>query len=143
MPGAFGFDKPSGLARDGGAAVQRLAQRIDHPAEQLLADRHRQQLARRLNVRTFLDLRVIAVDDRPDGVFFEVEHLAQHAILELKHLAGHRLAQAVDAGDAVAHLDDTPDRGDVELALVVADFLFQNACDFADIKFHTRSLCSV
>jgi hypothetical protein len=34
--------------------------------------------------------------------------------LDLEHLAGHRLLEAVDAGDAVLHLEDGTDFFDVE-----------------------------
>ena len=37
---------------------------------------------------------------------------------DLEHLAGHRLLQAVDAGDAVLHLEDGTDFLDVELVEV-------------------------
>ena len=36
------------------------------------------------------------------------------AVLELEQLAGHRVRQAVDAGDAVADLDDRADLADLQ-----------------------------
>ena len=59
--------------RIGPLLVDRLAQRIDHPADQGLADRHAQQLAGRRDRVAFLDLRVVAQDDDADGRFFEVQ----------------------------------------------------------------------
>ena len=59
-----------------------------------------------------LIFEVFAEDDGADGVFFEVEDLAHGAVLEFEQLAGHGVAQAVDAGDAVADFDDGADFGD-------------------------------
>ena len=58
------------------------------------------------------------------------------AVLELQQFAGHGVAQAVDAGDAVAHFDDGADFADLELLLEAGDFLFQDAGDFCDVDGH-------
>ena len=54
----------------------------------------------------FLDGVVLAEEHAADAVLFEVQRDAEHAVRELEHLAGHRLVDAVDARDAVAHRDD-------------------------------------
>ena len=74
-----------------------------------------------LTVSPSLMLEVVAEDDRADRVLFEVEDLAHRAVLELQQLAGHRVAQAVDAGDAVADLDDGADLADPDLLLEARD----------------------
>ena len=122
-----GFQQADGLGRNRGAAVQRLAQRRDNPAEHLVADGHGHQPPGRAHVGAFADLRVVAVDDGRQGVLLQVEDLADDVILEQEHLAGHRPFQAVDAGDAVAHLHDPSHLDDVELGLVLADLLFRES----------------
>ncbi len=42
---------------------------------------------------------------------------------KLQHLAGHRVLDAVDAGDAVAERDDAADLGDVDVDRVAADLV--------------------
>ena len=42
---------------------------------------------------------------------------------KLDHLAGHHAGEAVDPGDAVAHLDDLTDLADVDLGLELLNFL--------------------
>src|SRR5439155_12921438 len=91
-------------ALDGRAAVERLAQRVDHAPDHRAADGRLEQPAGGLNRVALLDLQVVAEDDGADRLLLQVEHLAHRAVLELQQLAGHRVAQAVDPGDAVADL---------------------------------------
>ena len=67
-PGLVGDDRP--------LVVDRLAQRVDHAADQRLADRHAEQLAGRGDRLAFVDLGVVAQDDHADRRFFEVERHA-------------------------------------------------------------------
>ena len=90
------------LRGDRALAVDRIAERIDHAAEHLLADRHVHDRARALDGLAFLDLAVVAEDHDADIVGFEIERHAAHAVLELDHLAGLHVVEAVDARDAVA-----------------------------------------
>ena len=90
-------------------AVERLAERVDDAAEQALADRHLQQFAGRADFRAFLDLGVIAENDRADFGFFEVEREAGDAVAEIEHLVEHRVGQAFDLGHAVADFADGAD----------------------------------
>ena len=85
----------------------------------------------------FLELEVVAEDDGADVVFFEVEReggdlLAGLGGRDLEHLAGHGLLEAVDAGDAVLHLEDGPDFLDVEGAEISGfDFSKEDVLDLA------------
>ena len=101
---------------DRALAVDRLAERVDHAAEHLVADRHRDDAAGALDRVAFLDLRVVAEEHGADAVLFEVQRDAEDAVRELEHLAGHRALDAVHARDAVADRDDGADFGDVDLA---------------------------
>ena len=78
----------------------------------------------------FLDLLVVAEEHRADALFFEVERNPEDAVRELEHLAGHRLLDAVHAGDAVAHRHDRADLGDVDVNGVAADLVADDSWKF-------------
>ena len=61
----FGFDRSF--------AIERLAERVHHAAEQRLADRNRKESAGCLSFVAFRNLRVVAEQNRADFSFFEVE----------------------------------------------------------------------
>ena len=104
-PGAVDSTGRRSVVTIGRAAVQRIAQRVDHPAQHGVAHRHAQQPAGAADLVALVDRQVVAEDDHAHRVLFEVEGQAEDAAGELDHLAGHHAGQAVDAGDAVAHLD--------------------------------------
>ena len=127
------------LGLDRALAVDRIAERIDHAAEQALADRHVDDRARALDGLAFLDLAVVAEDHDADVVDFEVERHAAHAVLELDHLAGLHVVEPVDAGDAVADRQHLADLGDLGLLAEVLDLLLQDRGDFCGADIHQRA----
>ena len=54
------FNRPAILGDDRAFAVERVAERIDHAAEQFVADRHAQQAAGAADFVAFGDLQVVA-----------------------------------------------------------------------------------
>ena len=94
------------MAVDGPLAVQRLAQRPDHAAQEGVPDRHGQDLAGPLDLLALLDLVELAEDDHADLADVQVERQAPDAVLEHEQLAGHGRRQALDPRDAIAALDD-------------------------------------
>ena len=88
-----------------------------------VAHRHAQQPAGALDFVALVDLQVIAQDDHADGVLFEVEGQPDDAAGKLDHFAGHDAGQAVDPGNAVAHLEHAADFADVDLRFVLFNFL--------------------
>ena len=70
---------------------------------------HLQQLAGGADFGAFLDLGVIAEDDRADFGFFEVQREAEDAVAEVEHLVEHRVGEAFDLGHAVADFADDAD----------------------------------
>ena len=75
------------------------------------------------------DLLPLAEERDADVVLLEVERDAGDAVLELEHLHGQAALEAVDAGDAVADLEDGADLGEVGLDVVVLDALLEDRGD--------------
>ena len=118
------FQRAAGVGLDVALSVDRLAERVDHPAEERVADRHRQHLAGALDLLALFDLLEVAEDHRADAVLVEVQRDAEHPAGELEELLRHHRGQALDVGDAVTGVDDGADlftlgiggeRGDVVL----------------------------
>ena len=94
---------------DRAEAVERLAERADHAAEERVADGHRQHLAGPLDRLALLDAGELTEDNDTDLAHVEVQRDAADAVLELEKLVRHGRGQALDARDAVAALDDRAD----------------------------------
>src|SRR5690606_34319264 len=126
-----------GGAGDRALAVDRLAQRVDHAAQQALADRHVHDLAQAADLVTLGDLGVGAEDHGPDVVALEVQGHALHPGLgELDHLAGLNLVQAVDAGDAVADRQHLADVGNVRLDAEAGDLGLEDGRNLGGADVH-------
>ncbi len=136
MPGALTSTRRRSLGLDRALAVDRIAERVDHAAEQALADRHVDDRAGALDGLAFLDLAVVAEDHDADIVDLEVERHAAHAVLELDHLAGLDVVEAVDAGDAVADREHLADLGDLGLLAEILDLLLEDRGDFCGADIH-------
>src|SRR6185312_14906814 len=117
-------------------AVDGVAERIDHPAEQPAAHRHVDDGAGALHRVALADAAVIAEDDDADVVALEVERHALDAAWELDHLAGLDLVEPIDAGDAVADRQDLTDLGDIGLGAEIGDLVLQDRGDFRRADFH-------
>ncbi len=136
MPGAFTSTRARLLGVDRALAVDRVAERVDDAAEQLLADRHVHDGAGALDGLAFADLAVGAEDHDADVVGFEVQRHAAHAGLELDHLAGLDVVEAVDAGDAVADGQDLADLGDLGLGAEVLDLPLEDVGNLSSADIH-------
>ena len=121
---------------DRALAVDRLAERVDHAAEQRLADRHFDDGAGALDGLAFRDLAVGAEDHDADIVAFEIERHAAHAALELDHFAGLHIVEAVDAGDAVTDRQHLPDFGNLGFLAEILDLIFQDCGNFSGADVH-------
>src|SRR5262249_50027478 len=128
------------LARfDRTPAVDRVAERVDHAAEQALADRNVDDGARAFYRLPFLNLAVLAEDHDADVVDLEVERHPADAVLELDHFAGLDVVESVDPSDAVADRENLTDLGDLRLLAEVLDLLFENCRNFGRADIHQRA----
>src|SRR5690606_1048917 len=108
---------------DGALAVDGLAERVHHAAEQLLAHGHAGDLAGPLDGVALADGLEVTEDRDADVVLLEVEHEALLAGAELDELAADHALEAVDARDPVTHAEDGAGLGDGHLLAVVLDLL--------------------
>ena len=69
-------------------------------------------------------------------MYLEVERHAADAVLELDHLAGLDVVEAVDAGDAVADREDAADLGHFRFSAEALDLFFQDGGDFRGADVH-------
>jgi hypothetical protein len=69
-------------------------------------------------------------------VFLKVEDHAQETAGELQQLHGHSVFHAVHLGHAVAHGQDRPGLGNLDLLVVVLDLRLYNFTDFFCSDFH-------
>ena len=139
MPGALTSTRRRSLALDRPLAVDRIAQGIDDPAEQALADRHIDDRLGALDRRALADRPVVAENDDTDIVVLEVQRHALGAVLELDHLAGLAVVEAVDAGDAVTHGQHPPDLGHLRLGAEIGDLLLEDRGDLGGTDVHQRT----
>lgn len=107
--GGLQLEGAAALGGDRALAVERVAQGVDHAAEEVVADRHRQDLAGAADLLALLDAAEVAQDDRADLADVEVQRQTTGAVLELQQLVRHRRGKAGDMGDAVPGVDDGPD----------------------------------
>src|SRR3979411_1237767 len=121
---------------DPAPAVDRIAERIDDPAEQALADGSIDDGAGALDGLTFLDLAVGAENHDADVVGFEIERHAAGAVLELDHLAGLDIVEAVDAGNAVADGQHLSDFGNLSLLAEILDLVLEDRGNFRGADVH-------
>src|SRR5262249_13388975 len=126
-----------GRALDRALAVDRLAQRVDHPAQQALAHRHVHDLAQAADLVALGDRAVLAEDHDAHVVALEVERHALHPGLgELDHLAGLDVVEAEHAGDAVADGEHLADVGNVRLLAEVGDLRLQDGRNLGGADIH-------
>ena len=128
-PGALNSSGRDSVLSIGPAPVERVAERIDDATEQPLADGDAGDAAgaaHRLALRAALPL---AEQRSADLVLLEVEREPDDAVLELEHLHRDCVLEPVDAGDAVADLEDGADLGEVGLDVVLLDPLTQDRRD--------------
>ena len=106
---------------DRALAVKRVAEWVDDPAEHALTDRDAHHLAGTTHRLALLDELPRAEERHADVVLFQVERDPDDAVLEFEPLERDAVLETVDAGNAVADLEDRADLGKVGLDVVLLD----------------------
>ena len=116
-----------------------LPKRIDDPAEDRVPDRHAQQPPGAADFIALLNPRIIAEDDDPDGILFQVEGQSEDVVGKLDHFPGHYAGESVDPRDAVADLQDAAHLANVDAGLVLLNLLPENGSDLVGFESHGHS----
>src|ERR1700733_12580761 len=103
------LQRPAVGGFDVAAAVDRVAKRVDDPAEEPIADRYRKHLTGALDLLALFDALEVTQDHRADAVLVEVERHAQNPAGKFEELLGHHRRQALNVRNTVAVVDDRAD----------------------------------
>ena len=113
-----------------------LPKRIDHAAEHLRTHGHFEDAARGLHGVAFDDALVVAQHHGADRVLLEVQRQAEQVGGELQHFAVARVAQAVNAHDAVGDADHGADVAVLGCGLELIDARLDEVADFRCLDGH-------
>ncbi len=109
--------------------VERVPERVDDAAEQAFPDWNAHHLASAAHGLALGHVLPLAEERGADVVLLEVERDPDDAVLELQALERHAVLEPVDAGDAVADLEDGADLGEVGLDIELLDPVLQDRGD--------------
>src|SRR5262249_41681494 len=91
----------------------------------------------------FLDFLELAQQHRTNALLFQIQRDAEHAVGKLEHLAGHRVLDTVDAGDAVPDGNDAANFGDIDVDGVAPDLLANNLGNLVSFDVHSQSSLTI
>ena len=117
----FGVERP--------LAVDRVAQRVHHPAYKFGPHRDIHDAVGPAHAVALFDKRVVPHHHHAHVLALDVEHHAGDAALEVHQLADDGVIQAVDAGYAVAHLQDLARLGQLGLGHEILYPVLDDVCD--------------
>ena len=106
--GGRALNRPSLGGVDFTAAVDGIAEGIDHTADHLLAHRHFDDASAAADLIAFLQAGIVAQQHDADVVLLQVHHHAAQIPVEFNQLARHGIRYAGDAADAVGDADNGP-----------------------------------
>ena len=136
-PGALCSAGRVSVGLDLALAVERVAERVDDPPQQRLADRDVEQAPGAPDGVALDDLLPLAEQHGADVVGLEVEREPGHAVRQVEHLERHAVLQAVDAADAVGDRQHGPDLGEIGARGVEAlDPALEDRGDFVGLDLH-------
>ncbi|MNL45705.1 hypothetical protein D3C87_1683720 [compost metagenome] len=117
-------------------AVDRVAQTIDHAAEQARTNRGIHDGAGTLDDVAFLDGAVGPEDHDADIVGFKVEGHALDAARELDELTGLHIVEAIDAGNTVTDGKHLTNFGNLGFLAEILDLVLEDRRDFRGFDVH-------
>ena len=133
------FDRAALGGDDRALAVQRVPQRIDHAAQNRLAYRHAQQPPGAPHFLPFVNRKVIAENDHPHRILFQVHGQSKNLAGKLDHFSGHDAGKSVNLRDPVTDLEDSSHLANVDTGLVLLNLLPENGSDLVGFESHGHS----
>ncbi len=116
---------------DGAQAVQRIAQRVYHAAQQLVVHGHGGDAARTAHHHAFLHQVRGAHHHGTHIVGLQVHHHGHDTVAAVQQFAGLRMVQAIDAHHAVAHLQRLANLLELELVFHIFELPEEDFTHFA------------
>src|SRR5208337_1507729 len=124
----LGIDRP--------LAVNRLPDGIYNASDHFLSDWDRHDLSRPFDNVAFLNVGVLAEQDRSNHVFFKVKRHAKDIIGELEKLRRHAVVESVNPGDTIADRNYNTHLADINALLEIGYLLFQILANLIYLDFH-------
>ena len=118
-------------------AVDRVAETVDHAAEQRVTDRHVHDRVRALDGVAFFNVTVRTEDNDTDVVGFEVQRHAPDATGEFDHFTGLHVVEAIDTGDTVTDGEHVTDFGHLGLLAKVLDLVLEDRRNLGSLDTHS------
>src|SRR5208337_1230598 len=134
--GRFHVDALFHIGLDRPFAVDRIAEAVDHAAEQAFAHRHFHDGAGPLDGVAFLNRPVFAKNNDADIVGCEVQRHAPDAAGKFNHFTGLDIVETINASDTVAHGEHLPDLRYFCFLTEIFDLLFEDRRNFRRADFH-------
>ena len=127
------------------AAVDGIAERINHAADQLFTDRNFDDSAAATDLIALLQAGVVPEQHDTTVVLFPVHDHAAEVSVELNQLTGHGVRHAGNPADAVRYADDRALLIDCRAAIHGGQLLLQGIDEFLIIMLQNRNrfLCAV
>ena len=122
------------LPFDGAQAVQRIAQRVDHSAQQIVIHADGGDAAGPAHHHSFLHVVCRPHQDGAHIVGFQVHHHGHQSTAAVQQFAGLGMVQAIDAHHAVTHLQGLADLLETEIVFHVFELPEQDIADFAGFQ---------
>ena len=118
-------------------AVNRLAERVHHTADQSRTDGNGKDATGGLNRIAFGNVFVVAENNGTDGITFKVEREAIGIAGEFQHFALHHVVKTVHAANTVGHRNHGALGTEISRNPEAFDSLLQQFADFTRIKLHS------
>ena len=125
------FDRRCANRLNGALAVDRVAQRIHHTAEQAFAHWNFEDSARTFDSIPFNDMFVIPQHHRANRVPLEIQRQTESVARKFQHLALHGISQTVNARDTVCQADHRTFSAGLSAGIEILDPLLDQ---FADLR---------
>ncbi len=120
--------------------VERLSNRVNHPADDRISDGNLGDPAGAFNGISLFDSAVFPQKDDADAVFLQIKNGAEYAVGKLQQFPRQGRLQSVYFCDAVTDLQDGAHLLDIDRLLEILDLLFNNLRNLRRSDLHLLRL---